>query len=1617
MADAQLWDSTLFLDLETDRQSKRLLAIGAVYGTGELHGAKLDALLPWLQDAQVLVGHNIVRHDAPFLRLRLGDETLAGKALVDTLGWSALLYADQPYHKLVKGYKLVPEHEEDLSNPLTDSKLCKTLLEEQLGKFNALPAPLKMIYHALLGGVEGYGGFFALAGHNAADGSAVHTRIKDFFQGRICGTQDLARFASEQPVELAHALALVHTTSADSILPGWVVHTLPRTVAVLKALRSTPCEHHACTYCAGLRDPHTALQEYFGYERFRTFDGEEGMGLQERAVRCALEGRSLLAVFPTGGGKSLTFQLPALMVGASARALTVVISPLVSLMKDQVDVLEERHQNVKAAHLSGLLSPLERTQVLERVENGGIQLLYIAPETMRSPTLMRLLQVRHVDRMVIDEAHCFSAWGQDFRVDYLYIADFIKQLQADKGPGMEIAISCFTATAKPQVIADIKYYFKDRLGIDLEPFITRAQRSNLTYEVIPIEDGDAKTKERQLLQLAQRCEKPAIVYVSRTKRVEELTELLAASGLSVKGFHGKMTRDQKQAHMNAFMTGDVDVMVATSAFGMGVDKEDVRSVIHYNLSNSLESYVQEAGRAGRSSDIQATCYILYHESDLAKHFGLLQRTKINHKEIQQIWRAVRNLTKYRNEVSKSALEIARAAGWEDEVKDLDNRVTAALAALEDRKYLKRSLNSPRVYADGLLVKNYDAARTRVDKSTVLTASQKQDCVRVLQRIMKEKECAVDALADQLDMKIRHAQETIGLLRQLKILGDTKDISAYLDMRQRVGSRSRCGTILKVEQQLLQLLPHAHMEFSLREVNQKIIDAGVDRSSTEMIAHLLRYWERRAFIRKKRVKRQEAQYTVDFRVAHDDLEKDLAARHQLAIRSLDAILDLAATTEQAHKAPNEDEPLRAEFSLTDLQERLGQGMFGDTVEMKDLERALLYLDELGVLKLEGGFLVYYKRLNLERTEENWRKQYTKEDYSKLDDHYRARVEQIHIVGEFANKRVQSAHAALGFVDDYFKLDHETFIRTHFPKRRTELTRPVTASRFKQLFGELSLEQTAIVTDKSDNILVLAGPGSGKTRVLVHKVASLLLLEDVKPEQFLMLTFSKAAALEFRTRIHALVPEYRGLIKVATFHGFCFELLGQLGDLDKSEHVLERTMQAIRDEEVDITAIANKSVLVLDEFQDVDAQQWQLIQLIAEKAERMRIIAVGDDDQNVYAFRGASPEFMAAFRDNYRAATHELLTNYRSKGDLVHFTNGMAEGISNRMKAGLHVEAKDHGAGVLRVVQHAGGYHLQGLVNEVASSAFPGTTAVLTRTNNEALMAATLLRQAGVKARYVGGSDDFELGKLREVRLFGKLLKKHHPDVGVIPKEVWKTVRAEYLEKLANNPLLQDCTDILDLFEHNYRNRYDAEEWRSFCREIKLSDAIHPEKETVLVSTMHKSKGREFDNVFVLLDDKPVNTDEDKRLLYVACTRAKERLVLHALNSFCEALHARALVRVRSETVHAMPARIEHILGMKDIFLGSQKHNEARVKQLRTGSVLVPDSTHFTTNEAPGLAAEGVGNVLIYASDFTKRTLPRFASEGYSVAGGSIAYIVYWWNKEEGRHYEVVLPSVWLTRDGG
>lgn len=290
-----------------------------------------------------------------------------------------------------------------------------------------------------------------------------------------------------------------------------------------------------------------------------------------------------------------------------------------------------------------------------------------------------MILTRTIGRIVIDEAHCFSSWGQDFRVDYLFIADFIKKVEKEKNTP-RIPVSCFTATAKRQVIKDIKFYFEDCLGLELDEFITNKGRTNLSYEVVNVEDPTRKMS--YLLGILKDCEKPTIIYASRTKRVEEVCSLVKEAGFNATYFHGKLDKETKKTNMDAFMTEQYEIIVATSAFGMGVDKDNVKTVIHYNISDSLENYVQEAGRAGRDERINGKCYILYSEEDLNRHFSLLQQSKLNHKEIKDIWRAIKGQAKFRDKISQSALEIAKNSGWDAEMLDLETKVKTAISALE-----------------------------------------------------------------------------------------------------------------------------------------------------------------------------------------------------------------------------------------------------------------------------------------------------------------------------------------------------------------------------------------------------------------------------------------------------------------------------------------------------------------------------------------------------------------------------------------------------------------------------------------------------------------------------------------------------------------------------------------------------------------------------------------------------------------------------------------------------------------------------------------------------------------------------------------------------------------------
>ena len=311
-----------------------------------------------------------------------------------------------------------------------------------------------------------------------------------------------------------------------------MLKSYPKVEKIMFRLRNKPCVN-GCAYCKQAWDIHKGLNRFFGLDSYRTYAGEP---LQEKAVKAAVDNKSLLAVFPTGGGKSITFQIPALLSAETSRSLTIVISPLQSLMKDQVDNLE-KIGITEAVTINGLLDPIERAKSFERIDDGSASILYISPESLRSRTMEKLILGRKIARFVIDEAHCFSSWGQDFRVDYLYIGDFIQAIQVQKNLEDAIPVSCFTATAKQKVIEDIQEYFREKLSLELELFTAKASRTNLQYKVFA--KGDDQDKYQFLRDLIEEKNCPTIVYVSRTKRANLLAQQLTDDGFIAKPYHGK----------------------------------------------------------------------------------------------------------------------------------------------------------------------------------------------------------------------------------------------------------------------------------------------------------------------------------------------------------------------------------------------------------------------------------------------------------------------------------------------------------------------------------------------------------------------------------------------------------------------------------------------------------------------------------------------------------------------------------------------------------------------------------------------------------------------------------------------------------------------------------------------------------------------------------------------------------------------------------------------------------------------------------------------------------------------------------------------------------------------
>ncbi len=1566
------------VDVEVGLKDHKIHDIGALrHDDTTFHKTSKEELFTFLNDIDYICGHNIIHHDAQYL---FSDKACRW-ILVDTLYVSPLLFPERPYHRLVKDDKLISEQ---MNNPVNDCKKAKDLLLDEIACWNSLPKEKRILFASLLKDKKEFEGFLSMVSAEYIN-EGIAELIKELYTGKICQHADLDMLIKQYPCGLAYALALIETTDYRSITPGWVLYNYPEVEFIVKFLRHTACRE-GCDYCHTQLDVLHNLKAFFGYEHFRTYEGEP---LQERAAQAAVKGKSLLAIFPTGGGKSLTFQLPALMAGRSVHGLTVIISPLQSLMKDQVDNLADRGIT-DAVTINGMLDPITRALSIQRVEDGEASLLYIAPEMLRSKTIEKILMARHVIRFVIDEAHCFSSWGQDFRVDYLYIGKFIREYQQKKKCKNPIPVSCFTATAKQKVIQDICDYFKQTLNLDLELFASTASRTNLHYSVIHADsDNDKYLKLRELVAESD-C--PTIVYVSRTRRTKELATKLTRDGYKALPFNGKMEADEKIANQEAFMNDLVQIIVATSAFGMGVDKKDVGLVVHYDISDSLENYVQEAGRAGRDPGLSARCYVLYSDNDLDKHFILLNQTKLSISEIQQIWKAIKDLTRQRMKVSCSALEIARKAGWDDSVTDIETRVRTALATLEQNGYLVRGNNVPHVYATGITVKDMDEARKRISASLLFDSNEIEKAVRIIKSLISQKHVAkardseaesrIDYLADILGLSKKEVVSVVERMRQEGILADSKDISAYL---LDAGDSERKSQMLlerfaKLERYILSHIPDESLRISYKQLNENAVNDGINTSKEKDIRTLLYFLTVEGYTRKKEdaARNMEISRQADLETTVGRFEKRL----EISRFTVKWLYQLAS------EAENGNTPDKAvQFSVVELLNRIkssSQTLFGglNDIQLEDVEEALLYLSKIGALKLEGGFLVLYNAMNIQRIKDN-KSRYKQDDYRMLNEFYKQKIQQVHIVGEYANLMVKDYSAALQYVQDYFQMDYRKFVAKYFKGDRvSEIQRNLTPQKYKQLFGQLSKRQMEIISDKESRcIVVAAGPGSGKTRVLVHKLASLLLLEDVKHEQLLMLTFSRAAATEFKQRLMELIGNAAHFVEIKTFHSYCFDLLGRIGNLEDAKDVVEKAAEMIKQGEVEPNKIG-KTVLVIDEAQDMGANEYALVKALMTNNEEMRVIAVGDDDQNIYEFRGSDSSYMYRLAQESGSKLVEMTENYRSARHPVKFANQFLENIYKRIKSTPIISMRTED-GQVEVTRHYSQYMYQPLVENLLQHKGKGTSCVLTQTNEEAVILMGLLRKQGISSKLIQSMDGLRFWNIAEMRYFLKHIEKRIK-TPLITEELWEEAKHETFATYGRSTSLMYMKRCVELFEQTNKTKYFSD-FKEFAFESSVEDFCDISGADVVVSTIHKAKGKEFDDVYMLISDNNYSKDDHlMRRYYVGITRAKNRLFIHTNDDCFNRLNADRYLTDRQQ--YDMPEEIVLQLSHKDVHLSFFKERKQEVLAFKGGDSLIYNDfllySPLSNRPVAKLSAKMQGK------------LSEWEARGYKVKSASVRFIVAW-----------------------
>jgi ATP-dependent DNA helicase RecQ len=721
-------------------------------------------------------------------------------------------------------------------------------------------------------------------------------------------------------------------------------------------------------------------------------------------------------------------------------------------------------------------------------------------------------------------------------------------------------VFCFTATAKPDVVADIVDHFRRRLGFELTTLVGGVNCDSLRYEVHAVPQHGKLQAVLSLLEQALSEPGGAIVFCARQKTVEDTAEFLTAAGQPCGHFHGGMLPEQKRQMQEDFIAGDLRVIAATNAFGMGVDKADVRLVIHLDTRGSLENYLQEAGRAGRDQD-PARCVLLFDEADLEVQFRLLRNSRLSPKDIYAILKALRSLDRKEHAEGKLVVssgeimrEIPDKHGIDPDAADADTKVRVAVAWLEEARLLTREENHVRVFPGSLRVVSLDEAKALLADKLKAVADP-GPYLAILAELLNASDdtgISTDDLMLATGQSAQKVQQLLQDLNDFQLLSNDQEIGVqfYRDP----DTRQRLADLAKLERALLdnlreaapdadrdswQLLHVRRLCDSLRR------DAGVDLQPDRLTRLLKAFAEpfgdktfggaHRAFfsLRPGGPDHRYVKLQRDWRQIEHICDKRLRVAEALV-----AFFDRQRVGNNLLIVCRQNElsdALQHDLSLQDVEEANRD---------KAWKAALLYLDVNEVLHLARGKAIFRSAMHIELNPNARRRQFKNADYAELALHYRDKIIQIHVMAEYAKLALAKIQAAMTFVVDYFTQPRDAFVRRYFAGREQILEMASSETAHRRILVDLkNPEQQAIVAAPAhDNLLVLAGPGSGKTKVIVHRVAWLLHEAGVPADAIMVLTFNRAAAAEIRVRLRALAGADAAGVTVQTLHTLALRITG-------------------------------------------------------------------------------------------------------------------------------------------------------------------------------------------------------------------------------------------------------------------------------------------------------------------------------------------------------------------------------------------------------------------------------------------------------------------------------------------